>query len=79
MKFLEKLGANVLDHSVFYTVIFALLLLIIAISTFSGGVWISASRFNCTATDAYGINAVCTQFTMKDVYRDLGYKNKANQ
>lgn len=79
MNFLENLGAHVIDYRALYFALSILAFMGYLVFLMYSHVLVSSSQFECTATDAVGIHARCTQFTMKRVYSDFGHKNEINQ
>lgn len=79
MRFIERLGGHVIDYGVQYMITVAIASLLTIAYILSTRVILSPEMFDCTATDAVGIQARCTQFTMKRLYNDYGHKNQINQ
>lgn len=77
MKAIEKLGEWVLDEGWMWLVC-ALLIGILGLSLYSCNhtVQIPDTQFECTATDAVGIKARCTQYTMKGLTKSLANREE---
>jgi len=81
MKALEKLGEWVLDAGWMW---FACALLIgifgvsfgVSLYSCNHTVQIPDTQFECTATDAVGIKARCTQYTMKGLTKSLANREE---
>ena len=77
MKALEKLGGWVLDAGWLWFAC-ALLIGILGINMYASihSVVVPDTQFECTATDAVGIQARCTQYTMKGLSKSLANREE---
>jgi len=72
MKLLEKVGAWVIDGGWAWFLIVAISAMSLRyVATSEEMVSINSNSFECTATDAVGIKARCTQYTMKQLNLSL--------
>ena len=77
MKAIENLGAWALEMGwlwlVFMGLVFALVMCLLSSAH---SVSIQEQQFECTATDAVGIKARCTQYTMKGLSKSLANREE---
>jgi len=72
MKFLERLGSWVIDGGWAWFLILSVSVMSLRyVATSEEMVSISGKSFECTATDAVGIKARCTQYTMRQLNLSL--------
>jgi len=72
MKAIENLGAWVLETGWLWVMFMGLVLaLVMCLLTAEHSVSIQEQQFECTATDAVGIKARCTQYTLTALQRRL--------
>jgi hypothetical protein len=77
MKAIENLGAWVLEMGWLWLVFMGLILtLVMCLMSSAHSVSIQEQQFECTATDAVGIKARCTQYTMKELPRSLANREE---
>ena len=75
MNLLDSVSRHIAKYDVLYFLVAVLITITLIIFSLSDTILISGSQFNCTSTDAVGVKARCTQFTMKDVISSYGRKN----
>lgn len=77
MKAIENLGAWVLETGWLWVMFMGLVLaLVMCLLTAAHSVSIQEQQFECTATDAVGIKARCTQYTLKGLPKSLANREE---